>query len=396
MPSSVFISLGDDLVVVCGRKQVLELAPALQELTRRTGQLGAMHWLEYFLYTPSLASKPPYLVLQLRSAPSEELHADDVLAAALFFEYRIAGLRTRVFSTDDAVGFRSVIAAPDERRRFAERAAYALLRSGAHIVLATHEIQDQSGAAPASVPGALLGYRERRVSRMLTLAPSFEETLARMGRLTRRNLRYYRRHLASRMQVEFVADAGAQVSFAQFKALDHSSLNPVGNEKELWLRWRGSCEVDGGFLAGLRTANGKWLSLLGGWRHDTTTVVHWQLNSAGYEHDSIGIVIRSFFLEHEIANGARKLLMFGGTPHSIRYAFDEDAIADLILCRPTVRSTVLRILARSLVRHSRRARTNHLLQTLAEVPLSTQTGLCAEGSNTVRKRTAANLAGRAM
>ncbi len=351
-----------------------------------------MHWLEYFLYTPSLASKPPYLVLQLRTAGLHEVQPDDMMAAALFFEYRIAGVRTRVFSTDDAVGFRSVIAMPGERARFAERAAYALLRSGAHVVLATHETQ--IGSAPTPLPGALLGYRERRIGRILTLAPSYDETLARMGRLTRRNLRYYRRHLGSRMRVEFVAEARGQISFAEFKTLNRSSLNPVRNEKELWLRWRSSCEIDGGFLAGLRTVEGKWLSLLGGWRHDTTTVVHWQLNSAGYEHDSIGIVIRSFFLEQEIVNGARKLLMFGGTPHSIRFAFDEDTIADLILCRSTLRATALRVLARALVRHSGLGRTNHVLQTLAEVPLMTQTGLCPEVSPSVRERVAANLARR--
>jgi len=384
--SSLLTSLSDDLFVVCGRKKVLELASALQELARRTGQLGAMHWLEYFLYTPSIASKPPYLVLQLRRAPSGEPQAEDIVAAALFFEYRLAGVRTRVFSTDDAVGFRSVIAAPDERARFAERAACALLKSGAHVVLATHETHDQSGPAPASVPGTLLGYRQRRVGRMLTLAPSYEETLARMGRLTRRNLRYYRRHLALRLRVEFVGDARTQLSFAEFKALDGSSLNPVRNKKELWLRWRNSCEADGGFLAGLRTAEGKWLSLLGGWRQDTTTVIHWQLNSAGYEHDSVGIVIRSFFLEHEIANGARKLLMFGGTPHSIRYAFDEDTIADLVLCRPTLRSAAMRVLARALVRHSDRARTNHLLQTLAEVPLRTRDRFSRESAAVIQER----------
>lgn len=394
MLSSLFTSLGADLFLVRGRRHVLELAPMLQQLALRTGQPGAMHWLEYFLYTPSPADKPPYLVLQLRSDPSGDLQHDDLVAAALFFEYRIAGLRTRVFSTDDAVGFRSVIAAPDERSQFAERAAYELIRSGAHVVLATHETQ--AGWAPSSVPGALLGYRERRVGRMLTLAPTFDETLARMGRLTRRNLRYYRRHLASRMPVEFVPDARAQITFAEFKTLNRCSLNPVRDEKELWLRWQSSCKIEGGWLAALRTEEGKWLSLLGGWRQDTTTVVHWQLNSAGYEHDSIGIVIRSFFLEHEIANGARKLLMFGGTPHSIRYAFDEDTIADLIVCRRSLRSAVVRALARVLVHRSGRARTNHLLQTLAEVPLNAHPAFCPETSNAIRKGAAADLAGRVM
>jgi hypothetical protein len=313
------------------------------------------------------------------------LSADNIVGAALFFEYRLAGLRTGIFCTDDAVGFRTVIAPREERARFAERAAAALLRSGAHVVLATYETPNET-SVPELVPGALFGYRQRRVGRMLTLAPTYDETLARLGRLTRRNLRYYRRHLASRVQLDFVADARTHLSFAEFKALNDSSLNPVRDLRELALRWRGSCEIDGGFLSGLRTAEGKWLSLLGGWRHETTTVLHWQLNSAGYEHDSIGIVIRSFLLEHEIARGARRLLMFGGTPHSIRYAFDQDSIADLILSRPTLRAAAVRFLARELVRHSGRARSNHLLQVLAEVRLTRQTAFSGDTSTAIKGR----------
>lgn len=386
MPFSVLTTLGDDLFVVRGRQAVLALAPMLQELTRRTGQLGAMHWLDYFLNTPSLIGKPPYLVLQMRRISScGRLTPDLIRAAALFFEYRVCGLRTRVFCTDDAVGFRTVIAEREERAHFAERAAFALLQSGAHMVLATYETPEESGALPQPVPDAFLGYRQRIVGRMLTLAPTYDEMLAQLGRLTRRNLRYYRRHLASRMPLDFVADARTLLTFPEFKGLNDSSLNPVRSDKELWLRWHNSCEIDGGFVVGLRTAGGKWLSLIGGWRHDTSTVVHWQLNSGGYERDSIGVVIRSFFLEHEIANGARRLLMFGGTPHSIHSAFEEDSIADLVLCRPTLRASVLRVLAHQLVQHSARARTNHLLQTLAEISLTPQAVLSPRSDTTIKQ-----------
>lgn len=370
MPASTLIPLGGDLFLTQGRPQILNLAPALQELSNRTRQLGAMHWLEYFLYTASPASKPPHLVLQLR-CPSrpDSLDAENILAAALFFEYRFAGLATGVFCTDDAVGFRTVIAAREERSRFAERAANALLRRGAHVVLTTYESPNDTEAVPRALPGTLLGYRQRSVGRMLTLAPNYEEMLSNLGRLTRRNFRYYRRRLASRVQLNFVADARAELSFGQFMRLNSGSRNPVRSERELWLRWRNACRGEGGFLQGLRLADGKWLALLGGWRHETTTVLHWQLNGAGYERDSIGIVMRSFFLEHEIGLGARKLLMYGGTPHSIRYSFDQDVITDLFLCRLSARSLMLRLLAKPLTQFTRLGRTNQLLQTLADLRL---------------------------
>ncbi len=329
-----------------------------------------MHWLEYFFDTPSLASKPPYLVLQLSPAAFlAQLSTEDILAAALFFEYRLAGWRTRIFSTDDAVGFRTIIAFPAERTALAERASRALLHRGALLVLTTYEPGEEEVNHPPHVQGALLGYRERHVRRLLTLGPTYEDTLARMGRLTRRNLRYYRRKLESQLNISFVEDASAHLSFEEFKVLNGASLNPVRSEKELRLRWRSSCELPGGFCAGIRADDGRWLSLVGGWRHDTTTVLHWQLNSAGFEQHSIGTVMRSFFLENQIARGTRKLLMFGGTPHSIRYSFDQDTIADLLVCRPTVRMSLLLLLARELMKHSLRARKNHLLQTIASVPL---------------------------
>ena len=364
------VPLGRDLFLIQGRQQILSLAPVLQELSRRTDQLGAMHWLDYFLDPTSLVSKPPSLVLQLWDTSTIDLlRSGNICAAALFFEYRLAGVPTGVFCTDDAVGFRTVIAAREERARFAERAANALLRSGAHIVLATYETADDRESVPKPLPGALLGYRQRLVGRMLTLAPTYDETLSHVGRLTRRNLRYYRRHLESHLPLNFVAEARAELTFAEFIRLNNRSLNPVRSERELWLRWRNTCKDAGGFLQGLRSEEGTWLALVGGWRHETTTVLHWQLNIGGHERDSIGTVMRSFFLEHEIANGARKLLMFGGTPHSIRHSFDEDSIADLLLCRPTLRSSVLRFLARSLMQHSNVARRNHLVQMLSDLPL---------------------------
>jgi hypothetical protein len=361
--------LEDDLYLVCEREEVLKLAPALQELAQRTGQLGAMHWLPYFFSTGSRISKPPYLVVQLagRKAPGA-LCAEDIRAAALFFEYRIAGIRTGMFSTDDAVGYRTVIAARHERDRFASRAAQALLNSGAHIVLTNY---DRSGDAPRpTVQGkALEGWRERTVRRILPLGATLEDTLAQFGQATRFNLRYYRRRLAKRVQLEFVEDARPHITTSEFAALNAASLNPLDSADEVDLRWNCSCELTDSFVVGLRSSDGKWISLIGGWRQETMTVLHWQMNAAGYEQDSIGTVMRSFFLEHEIARGARELLIFGGTAHTINRAFTEDTIVDLLLCRDTFRARVCRTVAQLLSRRISLLRSNHLVRTLAEVEL---------------------------
>ena len=360
--------LHEDLYLVRGRKQVLELAPVLEAFAQHAGQLGAMHWLGYFLSTRSVVSKPPYLILQLvRNPGREELRVEDIRAAALFFEYRIAGIRTRVFSTDDAVGYRTVIAAPHERDRFARRAVQALLDTGAHTVLANYA---SDAKQPTSSPdrGVLTGWRQRTAPRILPLAPTFEATLAQFGHTTRFNLRYYRRRLSKRTETHYVADARPHITPVEFASLNADSLNPVASAHEVELRWKCSCELRDSFVVGLRSSEGKWLSLIGGWRQGTVTVVHWQMNAAGYEQDSIGTVMRSFFIEDEIARGARELLIYGGTPHTINRAFTRDTIVDLLVCRDSLRTRICRIVAAHL---NRRAglRSNHLLCTLNELEL---------------------------
>lgn len=332
-----------------------------------------MHWLDYFLNPLAAERKPPYLVLQLEpSATPNHLTLQDVRGAALFFEYRICGLRTRAFSTDDSVGFRTVIAPADERRTMAARAAKALIDLGAHIVLATYESPPPAGEAAdtsPSFPGLLSGVRHRHVGRFLELGPTFDETLGRLGKLTRRNIRYYRRRLVGSVSCELVPDVRPQLGLTELHGFNRQCINPVPQE-EIELRWRTVCSLPGSFAVGLRTTTGQWLSIAAGWRQGTTTVLHWQMNAAGYEHHSICTVMRSFLLEHEVQRGASRLLMYGGTPHSMRHSFQEEIIGDVVVSRPSLRAGILRLLARTV--SSPRGligRSNYLAQTLREVPL---------------------------
>ena len=43
--------------------------------------------------------------------------------------------------------------------------------------------------------------------------------------------------------------------------------------------------------------------------------------------------MRSYFVEHEIAHGMRKLYMEGGTAHPMRFSFVRDKVTDLVVVR---------------------------------------------------------------
>lgn len=338
-------SLTQNLMVLESREAILSLAPLLAQLASRCGQPGALHWLPYFLDQAVTRHRLPRLVLLLRPEDGQNcsLTADDLEGAALFFEYQLCGVRTGLVSTGDAVGFSSVIAPGGQRAQVAAAAARALVERGAMVVLATYACagEPDTRSTLAGWPGVLWAARSRSVGRTLRLQPTLEATLARMGKSTRFNLRYYRRRLQKQVPCEYIADAAPLLRDADLDEINAASLNPVSPE-EFSRRVESASNLPGSFLTGLRAGDGRWLSLAGGWRQDGTTVLHWQSNRAGLERHSIGTVMRSFLLEAEIARGARHLLIFGGTPHTMRHAFDQEAVADLIVQKKGLHAAALR------------------------------------------------------
>lgn len=366
-------SLTPKLLVLESREAILALAPLLAQLAARCDQPGALHWLPYFLDGAVMRHRLPFLVLLLRpeETQSRSLTVEDVEAAALLFEYRICGFRTGIVGTGDAVGFNSVIAPRGQRAQVAAAASRALIERGATVVLATYECAGEPDGRGmlAGWPGVLWASRKRQVGRMLRLLPTLDATLAQMGRATRFNLRYYRRRLEKQMRCEYVADAAPLLQGADLEAMNASSLNPVGLQ-EFKRRVESASNLPESFLTGLRGPDGQWLSLAGGWRQGGTTVLHWQMNRAGFEKHSLGTVMRSFLLEAEIAGGARNLLIFGGTPHSMRHAFEEEAVADLIVQRKGLRAGFTCRAARWFSRQGGRfGKTNFLAELLSNPTL---------------------------
>lgn len=325
--------------VVRGREGVIAMQRTLVELSRRTGQSGAMDWLDYFINSPDSLEKTPYLLL-VGYGPEGSLDPgavtpEEILGAVLIYEYRFAGMGTKVFSTDNSEGIRTVVA-PDERRiEVADIALRRLMKMGAVTTIISVDGGRDRRRQPASngYSAYKFAMRTRTLPHHLMLRNTFDETLATMGQHTRRNFRYYRRRAEKELQARFVPCV--EMDREEFLEMNRRSTNPVPAAVAEWrysLHERTNPPGDLVF-AGLRAAEGEWLSLVGGRRHGQTTEIDWQINVAGLPRYSLCTVMRAFLLEHEIGLGTKKLVYQGGTPHPMRFSFATAESTDLLAVR---------------------------------------------------------------
>jgi hypothetical protein len=336
----------ESLGVVRGRRAVAAMHGMLVELSSRTGQQGAMDAFDIFLDSPSAREKIPYLLLiGLREDVSpESARAGDVDAAVLIYEYRVAGRGIRVFATDDVAGERTVVARQDDRIQAAEIACRHLAQVGAIAVLISLELPRHPEGEPwraVSGPEARcrIALRNRLVPRYLPLASSYESTLATLGDDTRRNFRRYRRRLVNEFGVEFVPEVAME--YQEFLRMNRSSTNPLSQASAAW-RFRSLGRAHQPVFCGLRSADGRWLSLLGGRRRPGLLEIDWQMNLAGMPRYSLSTVMRAFLVESEVARGTRKLFFEGGTPHPMRYSFECVSAVDIVVQRRSTAGWLMR------------------------------------------------------
>jgi hypothetical protein len=320
-----------------------------------------MHWLGYFLGGTGARWKRPYVVLMLKSdANPGSLAPSDLWGATLFYELNALGIRTGAFSTDDWEGFRTVIAEPSLRQRVTALATRALIERGAHLVLTTYSAMplDETRVGPlVEYPDTLWAEHDRTVTKQrLTLGHTYDETLAKFGKRTRVNLRYYRKRLLTELDCEFIADALPLLKEEDFLSLNASAQNKLP-ELECKRRFCAARDLNGGFLVALRRRQGELLSIVGGWRQGTTTVMHHQMNASGYERYSLSTAMRSFLLESEIERGTKSLIFYHGTNHSMSHAFETEFTRDFVVRRKSVRAGVMARMAKFLVSPSYYAET---------------------------------------
>jgi hypothetical protein len=327
--------------MVIGATAVLQHQGLLQELAHRFDQAAVMHGVEHFLKGAGQRMTP--ILLLVLADDAGPLSPDNIVGAALFYEFRVLGLGSGIFVTEGKDGFRSVIAPEELRGMVAGVVSTALLEHRAHLLVTSYiEPSDLEGVAPGEPLRRSLHWAAatRSAPGYLLLRDDLEATIDLFNKKTRRNFRYYRRRLQEAFPLEFVAKAAEVLTLEELQAINRSSLEPVA-EETIQRRLESFGQHPDGFLCGLRSTDGRWFSLIGGWRHQGTSVLQWQMNVTGYEEYSLVTVARSFWLEHEIALGTRMVRLDGGTNHAMNHSFVPETAVDLILRRRSLRSLAM-------------------------------------------------------
>jgi hypothetical protein len=351
------------------RAAILRMRETLIRLSALCGQTGAMDYLEFFMTSTDNLKKVPYLVLLTTRSDVNvfELGAEDLIGAVLVYEYKVMGLYSRVFTTSDCS--RSVIAPAADRTKVAAMVCRYLMGRGGQIAMLTF-FGDEGENSSEWFAGATNGEKKywwtiqtREIGAAIALEKTFDETLAAMGKHTRRNLRHYRRKAEEELMCSFESDVRSSLSMAQLIELNRASTHPVTNVV-LERRYNTMKTFDGLYCVGVKTPDGQWISLLGGRRHHDVSEIDWQMNRGGLAKYSVGTVIRAYLIEHEIKIGTNSLFFEGGTSHSMRLAFISEKAVNIMVTKRSLFAFALRRFAQW-----RRPHKNYLLHTLVDPAL---------------------------
>jgi hypothetical protein len=344
--------------VVCGGESILRLQQVLADLSARCGQPGVMDDLSYFLSKPGILKRVPHLLLFSKTPVLDlgRLTANDLVGAVLLYKYKVLGCGIGTFSTNDRSGRGTLVAPAALRSTVAEMVTRRLIDRGALAVLISfrdgdtankngdtenkdgnteNKKEELSKGGLSCGPGAndTTARWARRVREMpdyLPLKESFEGTLATIGQRTRRNLRYYRRRAEAGLGCVFVPVV--EIDRREFLDFNSDCMFAVPAKVALW-RYDSLKSIGTPLFMGIKDRDGHWLSLLGGRRHHGGTEILWQMNRGGLSAYSLSIVMRSYFMEHEVSQGMTKLYMEGGSNHPMQLSFVNDTVTDLVVMR---------------------------------------------------------------
>jgi hypothetical protein len=330
--------------IVRGCDSILRLQGVLAALSERCGQPGVMDDVGYFLSKPGTLRRVPHLLLFSKSPvlDLERLTAEDLLGAVLLYRYVVLGCGIGIFSTNDRSGRGTLVAPAALRSGLAEMASRSLMDRGVLAVLISFREGDGANSNTGASTGQPLGgstaddktarwvWRERETPDYLPLEQTFDGTLATIGTRTRRNMRYYRKRAEAELGCVFLPRV--EIGRREFLDFNRECMYAVPAKAASW-RYQSLQHLETPLFMGVKDGKGRWLSLLGGRRHHNGTEILWQMNRSGLSAYSLSIVMRSYFMEHEIAHGMTKLYMEGGTAHPMRFSFVNDKVTDLVVVR---------------------------------------------------------------
>jgi hypothetical protein len=310
----------------------------------------------YFLTKPGALPRIPNLLLVARRAELDwnRPKLDELLGALLIFEQDILGIGVGAYATNDRSGRSTLIALRSNRSRVVALASRALLERGAHLVMMSFRATDEAGSC-ASIPTPLLevaehgkvvgrwAQRKRTIPGYLPLSTTFDATLAKIGQRTRSNLRYYRRRAEADMGCVFLPQIEA--TRKEVLRFNRQCMYAVPASVAGW-RYDSLKDLKEPVFMGIKDREGRWLSVLGGRRYGDRSEILWQMNRSGHATSSLGTVMRSYYIEHEIAHGSRRMYIEGGTPHPIKFSFVPEELTDLVVMRPTLIAKAMQMVAR--------------------------------------------------
>lgn len=164
--------------------------------------------------------------------------------------------------------------------------------------------------ARASIP-ADLKYVEAENHCTLALPRDYESFLCGLGSRTRRNFRYYRRRFEEAGH-RYVPRMTAKEFTGAADELEEKAV--VGADQDGLRRGlKVLSVVDRPMLAGLQHRDGRWLSIIGGWYEDHSSMIFLQMND-DLEHasSSLSAVMRAYLIEDLIAAGYTALQFWAG------------------------------------------------------------------------------------
>jgi hypothetical protein len=335
---------------VVGARSILAIRALLSDFARLSEQPDAFADLPYFLSKPGVLKRVPVLLLAIREVrdPASPLRAEDIAGTLLLYEYSFAGIASGVFTSNDRSGRNTLVSAPALRSPVLEAAIDWLLANSAHLILlsfrgAPDPCCSRSGELSDNLHQTRWAARTREIPDFLPLEPSFDATLACVGQRTRSNMRYYRRRAEKELDCTFIPDL--QISTKDLLNFNRECMYRVSQSIAAW-RLHALRGLDDPILMGIHDREGRWLSILGGRRIGNSSEIFWQLNRDGLQHLSLSLVLRSYFLEHEIQRGANRFYIEGGTSHPIRFSFRQTQLTDLAVLRHSLRARLAHQLAR--------------------------------------------------
>lgn len=318
---------------VKGTAEIMRHREVLFDFALKAGQPTAMSGLELLLHHSYTSRKLPHLFWIGTGGEPDSLSLDSLVGCALFFEYLIGPYGTGFLATGCSDGVGTVVA-PEEIRAWVATVLTRRALHHARMVLAS--FRTLNGDIPVCScldnSSSTFTMQAREARDTLALQPSYDRTLSLLGKRTRNHLRYYRKRLQKETGCEFVRRAADRISNKDLAAINNASIQPI-DQSVFDLRFHTVARSAGGYVHGLQCPDGRWLALAGGWRQGSTSLLEWQVNTAGLPHISITTAFRAYLIENEISLGTTQLRFHGGTPHSICNSFQHDDIVDIIARR---------------------------------------------------------------